>query len=95
MFIFLVIAVGVCTDILSCRLELEKNRQAAGASGLPAMTLIACYLLPLLLRGEPVLTPSVWLDAGVFTVFHVTVVIAIPAIHRKRLASRAAAKKTA
>jgi len=80
--VFAAIGVGICVDLFSCYLELKRNRGNGKASGLPGVTLIACYLLPLLLSGRAVFTPFAWFDALILFVFHVLVVLAIPIVDR-------------
>jgi hypothetical protein len=76
--VLVVAGIGVCLDLFSCYLELRRNRSLGKSSGLLGFTLIACYLLPLVLSGRPILTESVWVDAAILFTFHVGVVLAIP-----------------
>lgn len=80
--VFIVVGIGVCLDLFSCYVELRKNRGHSKASGLLGVTLIACYLLPLVLTGRPILTSSVWIDATIFIAFHAGVVFVIPYVDR-------------
>ena len=80
------IAFGVLLDFLSCFLFMKRNRNGVGASGFPVVTLVVCYLLPLIISGRAVLTESVWLDCCLLFVFHVLVVFVIPAFDRRWLA---------
>ena len=81
-FVSIAIGTGICLDLFSCYVELRRNRGLAKSSGLLGVTLIACYLLPLLLSGTLVITTSVWSDAAILLAFHVGVVLVIPWIDR-------------
>ena len=72
------IGAGICVDLFSCYVGLRRNRGLTKSSGLLGVTLIACYLLPLLLSGTPIITTSVWSDAVILLAFHVGVVLVIP-----------------
>lgn len=78
----LAIVVGVCVDLFSCCMELKKNRGLSNSSGLFGVTLITCYLLPIVISTRPILTASAWLDAGIFVVFHFGVLVLIPWLDR-------------
>lgn len=82
MFVLIIIGVGAFLDFCSCYLALKRNRGLGKASGLLGVTLIACYLLPLLLSGKAVFTSSAWIDASILLIFHVVVVLAIPLADR-------------
>lgn len=77
-FLFVIVGIGIWFDLFSCYLELRKNRHLGTASGLFGVTLIACYLLPLLLLRRPIISASVWIDAGILTAFHFSVLLVIP-----------------
>lgn len=76
--VLIVVGIGVCLDVFSCLVELKRNRGLGKTSGLMGVTLIACYLLPLVLSGRPILTSSVWIDAAIFVAFHSGNVVVIP-----------------
>ncbi len=80
-----IIAVGVAIDLLSCFLFIRRNRKGHGASGVPMVTLIACYLLPLIISEHAVFTSSFWVDCLLLMGFHVLVVFLIPILDRKWL----------
>ena len=80
--VLMFVGIGVCLDVFSCYQELRRNRNLGRASGLVGVTLIACYLLPLVLSGRPIITASAWSDAAVFFAFHVAVVLVIPWVDR-------------
>lgn len=81
--IWLLILIGVAVDLFSCHLELRRNRGLGNASGLPIATLIACYLLPLLVFETPVITHSVWMDGALLATFHVTTAFIVPWVDRR------------
>lgn len=77
-----VIATGMLLDLVSCFLFMRRNQTGKGPSGLPVVTLIVCYLLPLLVTEHAVFTPSFWLDCLILLCFHGVVVFLIPILHR-------------
>lgn len=77
------IFVGVLSDIVSCYLSLRRNRSANGPSGVAQVTVIVCYLLPLLVTERSVITYSYWLDCLVLVGFHVFLVYLVPAVDRR------------
>lgn len=77
------ISIGILIDLFSCYLELRANRVGRGPSGLPVVTLIVFYFLPLMLTGRSVITGAVWLDCVIFFCFHVVVVFLIPVFDKR------------
>jgi hypothetical protein len=82
--VFIAVGIGVCLDLFSCYVELRRNRGLGKTSGLLGVTLIACYLLPLVLSGRSVITASAWADAAILFAFHAGVVLLIPWADRVR-----------
>jgi hypothetical protein len=78
-----VIAAGLLLDLFSCLLFIRRNQIGGGPSGLPAATLIVCYLMPLLITENAVFTSSYLLDCLILLCFHTVVVFMIPILHRK------------
>jgi hypothetical protein len=79
------IAVGMVIDVWSCLLFMRRNRKGHGASGIPMVTLVACYLLPLIISEHSVFTSSFLVDCLLLFGFHVLVVFLIPIWDRKWL----------
>ena len=74
------VLIGVVFDLVSCVLEIKKNRVESGPSGLHIFTLIVFYLLPMLLVNKPLVSASVFFDCLIFSVFHFFMVIFIPSV---------------
>ena len=81
-----IIAVGMAIDLMSCFLFMRRNRKGHGASGMPIVTLIVCYLLPLIIFEHAVFTSLFWVDCLLLIGFHVSVIFLIPILDRKLLA---------
>lgn len=81
----ILIAAGILLDLLSCFLFIRRNQTGRGASGLPMVTLIVCYLLPLLITEHAVFTSSFWLDCLILLCFHIAVVFVIPGLQRQNI----------
>lgn len=79
----MLVTIGVLVDLFSCFLLVRRNKTGIGPSGLPMVTLIVFYLLPLLVTKRSVFTSSYWLDCLVLLFFHAFVVFGIPVFHRK------------
>ena len=84
--VLIIIVVGILIDLLSCYLSLRRNRKGYGASGISMVTLIVCYLLPLIISEKAVFTSSFWLDCLLLLCFHAVVVFLIPTLDRRSLA---------
>ena len=82
-FLLGIIGFGILVDLFSCWLALRRNRRGRGASGLPVVPLIVCYLLPLMIVKIPVLTASLWLDCLLLTLSHVGAVYGVPMLDRQ------------
>jgi hypothetical protein len=81
----LIIAVGMVIDVWSCFLFMRRNRKGYGASGIPMVPLVACYLLPLIISERSVFTSLFLVDCLLLFGFHVLVVFLIPIWDRKWL----------
>lgn len=84
-FLIFLVSVGMLIDVLSCFLFMRRNRKGHGVTGIPIVTLILFYLLPLLIFETPIFTSSFLLDCLLLICFHVIVVFIIPILDRKRL----------
>lgn len=82
----IVIAMGVLLDLLSCFLFVRRNKKGFGASGLPVVTFVIFYFIPILVTERSVLTHYFWLDCLILLCFHVLVVFVIPIFHKKWIA---------
>jgi hypothetical protein len=62
------IAAGILLDLFSCHLFIRKNKIGSGPSGLPAVTLIVCCLIPLLITKNAVFTSFYLFDCLILSV---------------------------
>ena len=83
--VLILILAGMVLDITSCFLFIRRNKKGDGPSGQPLVTLIACYLLPLLLTKHAVFTSYFWWDCLLLLCFHIILLFVIPIFHRKIL----------
>lgn len=77
------IGAGITLDVVSCFLHVARRYRGHGASGLPIVTLVAFYLVPLLTLKNPILTDFLWLDCVLAGIFHLVLVFFIPMLAEK------------
>lgn len=76
--ILIIVVLGMIIDIFSCFLFIRRVYKGYGASGMPMVTLIVCYFMPIVMTNNTILTASVWLDLLLLLLFHIFVVYVIP-----------------
>lgn len=76
-----IVLVGVFVDLISCFLFIMINKKGYGPSGVPMVTLIAFYLLPMMLSGEKIFDIPLWGNIIIFVIFHFIFVFVIPIFH--------------
>ncbi len=79
------IGIGMLADVVSCILLIRRNHVGHGPSGMPIVSLIACYLLPLIIFGQAVFTSSFWLDCLLLMIFHFVFLYIVPIFDRRFL----------
>jgi hypothetical protein len=81
--IYIIVYSGIFVDMASCLLFLRRNHKASGPSGLPLVTLILCYWLPLIAIDKPLFFSLVWIDCLCLFGIHIFLVFLIPILDRK------------
>ncbi len=76
---------GMLMDIASCVLFMRRNRRGHGPSGMPMVSLIARYWLPIVISGRAMFFYSYWMDFLFLTVFHIVLLYVVPICDRKLL----------
>lgn len=79
------VGLGMLLDIAACVLFMRRNRRGHGPSGMPIVSLVVCYWLPIVISGRAVFFYSYWLDCLFLTVFHIVLLYVVPIFDRKLL----------